>query len=78
MTETGADNGAAGASYTFGDPDFRFQEFRSNIVARWEYKPGSSLFVVWAQGRTGEAQGWEGFVPPQLDGSRGRPGRTTS
>jgi hypothetical protein len=60
VTETGADNGAAGASYAFGDPDFRFQEFRSNVVVRWEYKPGSSLFVVWSQGRTGEAQGWEG------------------
>jgi hypothetical protein len=60
VTEAGADNGIAGASYAFGDPDFRFQEFRSNIVARWEYKPGSSLYVVWAQGRTGESQGWEG------------------
>jgi hypothetical protein len=60
VTESGLDGGIAGASYAFGDPDFRFQEFRSNVVVRWEYKPGSSLFVVWSQGRTGEGQGWDG------------------
>jgi hypothetical protein len=31
----------------------RYREFRSNLVARWEYTPGSSLFLVWSQGRTG-------------------------
>ncbi|MBW3655121.1 MAG: hypothetical protein KY444_03385, partial [Gemmatimonadetes bacterium] len=25
--------------------------FRSNAVLRWEYRPGSTLFVVWSQGR---------------------------
>jgi hypothetical protein len=35
-----------------GDPGgFTFKEFRSNTVLRWEYKPGSTLFLVWAQGR---------------------------
>jgi hypothetical protein len=35
-----------------GDPGgFSFKEFRSNTVLRWEYKPGSTLFLVWAQGR---------------------------
>ena len=28
-----------------------FQQFRSNFVTRWEYRPGSVLFVVWSQGR---------------------------
>lgn len=28
-------------------PDFSFNEFRSNLVARWEYLPGSTLYVVW-------------------------------
>ena len=31
--------------------DFNFKEFRSNAVVRWEYRPGSSLFFVWSQGR---------------------------
>jgi hypothetical protein len=39
--------------YAFGKPDFNFQQFRSNLVIRWEYSPGSALFVVWSQGRTG-------------------------
>jgi hypothetical protein len=32
-----------------GGVDFR--QFRSNAVVRWEYRPGSTLFVVWTQGR---------------------------
>jgi hypothetical protein len=35
-----------------GDPGgFNFQQFRSNVVFRWEYLPGSTLFLVWSQGR---------------------------
>ncbi|MES2305762.1 MAG: DUF5916 domain-containing protein [Gemmatimonadota bacterium] len=30
---------------------FNFKQFRSNAVFRWEYRPGSTLFVVWSQGR---------------------------
>jgi hypothetical protein len=29
------------------------------VVLRWEYRPGSSLYVVWSQGRTGEEPRWE-------------------
>ncbi|MFI5280308.1 MAG: DUF5916 domain-containing protein [Gemmatimonadales bacterium] len=32
---------------------FNFKEFRSNVVFRWEYRPGSALFLVWSQGRQG-------------------------
>lgn len=31
---------------------FNFKQFRSNSVVRWEYRPGSTLFLVWQQGRT--------------------------
>ena len=31
--------------------DFNFKQFNSNLVLRWEYRPGSTLFVVWSQGR---------------------------
>ena len=41
------------ASYTFGNPDFSFMQFRSNLVFRWEYKLGSTLYVVWAHDRSG-------------------------
>jgi hypothetical protein len=30
---------------------FNAKQFRSNTVVRWEYRPGSALFLVWAQGR---------------------------
>jgi hypothetical protein len=30
---------------------FNFKQFRSNAVMRWEYRPGSSLYLVWSQGR---------------------------
>jgi hypothetical protein len=30
---------------------FNVKQFRSNLVMRWEYRPGSTLFVVWTQGR---------------------------
>ena len=40
------------SDYSFDNPDFNFQQFRSNLVLRWEYRPGSTLFFVWSQGRT--------------------------
>ncbi len=39
--------------YSIGNPNFNFLQFRSNLVLRWEYKPGSCLYLVWSQGRTG-------------------------
>ena len=39
--------------YTIGGPDFSYVQFRSNLVMRWEYIPGSEIFLVWSQGITG-------------------------
>ncbi|WP_281989371.1 DUF5916 domain-containing protein [Aquimarina aggregata] len=39
--------------YTVDNPDFAFVQFRSNLVLRWEYIPGSEIFLVWSQGVTG-------------------------
>jgi hypothetical protein len=33
------------------NPDFNYRSFRTTNVLRWEYKPGSTLFAVWQQGR---------------------------
>lgn len=38
--------------YTFDKSDFNVQEFLSNLVIRWEYSPGSALFLVWSQTRS--------------------------
>ncbi len=32
-------------------PNFNFLSFRSNLVLRWEWRPGSTLFLVWQQNR---------------------------
>jgi hypothetical protein len=63
VTEAGG-----GPSYSFRNPDFSFRQFRSNLVARWEYKPGSSLYVVWSQGRTGYVPEWDGSFSSNWDG----------
>jgi hypothetical protein len=41
-------------AYLFDNPDFNFREFRSNLVARWEYRPGSVLYLVWTHNRTSD------------------------
>lgn len=35
-----------------GNPDFTFVSFRSNVVLRWEYVLGSTVFFVWQHGRS--------------------------
>ena len=34
------------------NPDFNFKEIRSNFVYRWEWSPGSALYLVWSRGAT--------------------------
>ncbi|GAC1649494.1 MAG: hypothetical protein NVS4B3_06650 [Gemmatimonadaceae bacterium] len=40
-------------SFTFADPNFSFRSLRGNAVIRWEYRPGSTVFFVWTQERSG-------------------------
>ncbi|GJM29905.1 MAG: hypothetical protein DHS20C17_25400 [Cyclobacteriaceae bacterium] len=54
--------------YSFDNPNFDFLQFRSNFVMRWEYKPGSALFLVWNKERT-ENPGMENFsISGSVDG----------
>ncbi|MDH3223841.1 MAG: DUF5916 domain-containing protein, partial [Gemmatimonadota bacterium] len=46
-----ADVDGDGNPERFSTPDFSVKQFRSNAVLRWEYRPGSTLFLVWSQGR---------------------------
>jgi hypothetical protein len=44
--------------YTMGNRDFNVKEFLSNLVIRWEYSPGSTVYLVWNQTRSAyEADG---------------------
>ncbi len=54
-TYTVDSNGNGVADFTFDNPDFSFVAYRSNLVIRWEYKPGAALYVVWSQGRSGDS-----------------------
>jgi hypothetical protein len=38
--------------YTIDKSDFNVKQFLSNLVVRWEYNPGSTLFLVWSQTRS--------------------------
>jgi hypothetical protein len=44
-----------GETHQFYNPDFSFMQFRSNLVFRWEYKLGSTIYIVWSHDRSG----WE-------------------
>jgi Domain of unknown function (DUF5916)/Carbohydrate family 9 binding domain-like len=37
------------------DPDFNFRSVRGSAVARWEFRPGSALYVVWNENRANVA-----------------------
>lgn len=47
-------DGIGGApTFSFADRDFNQRSLRGNAVLRWEYRPGSALFLVWQQSRFG-------------------------
>jgi hypothetical protein len=47
------ENRDGATDYRVNNPNFNFLQFQANLVVRWEFKPGSSVYVVWSQGRTG-------------------------
>jgi hypothetical protein len=48
-------DGLAGpaAAFDVGNPDFNVRSLRGTAVVRWEYRPGSTVFFVWTQERSG-------------------------
>ena len=56
-----ADRDPSTAALTFGNPDFNFRSLRGSAVLRWEYRPGSTLFFVWQQQRSGQ-EGYGDFA----------------
>lgn len=59
LTETGNGNYAVDidedgtSDFDFRRSDFTFRSIQGNAVFRWEYKPGSTFFLVWQQQRAG-------------------------
>ena len=56
-------------------PDFNYRSFRTTNVLRWEYKPGSALFVVWQQGREDVVDSGRFRFGPDFSGVFGAPSR---
>jgi hypothetical protein len=46
-----ADGAGPGDPLTFSNPDFSIRSLRTNLVLRWEYLPGSTLFLAWSHSR---------------------------
>jgi hypothetical protein len=46
------DGSGPAPSFSIARPDFDLRSMRLNVVFRWEFRPGSSLFVVWTQQRS--------------------------
>lgn len=38
-------------TYSFGNPDYNYDQFLSNLVARYEFRPGCIIYLVWSQTR---------------------------
>jgi hypothetical protein len=54
-------------TFNIPDRDFNLLSFRSNLVLRWEWRPGSTLFLVWQQDRFGAAAGRSARVGSLFD-----------
>jgi hypothetical protein len=47
------DGAGLAAPFTFDNPDFNLRSLRGTGVLRWEYRPGSTVYFVWTQERSG-------------------------
>ena len=57
----------ATTDFSISNPDFSFIQFQSNLVARWEYSPGSEIFLVWSQGLTRNGNPMDKLLPSLND-----------
>lgn len=47
-----ADGDGPAKNYSFSNPDYNYVSLRGNVVLRWEFNPGSTLYFVWTQSRS--------------------------
>ncbi|HEY4734539.1 MAG TPA: DUF5916 domain-containing protein [Gemmatimonadaceae bacterium] len=50
-------------SLSTDDASFNVKELHASAVMRWEYRPGSTVFVVWTQGREQDDRDLGSFAP---------------
>ena len=58
--------------------EFNYRSFRSNVVLRWEWRPGSFLFSVWQQNRSSRSPHGQHVGLGDLFGSLSAPGGNIS
>ena len=63
-----------GSAFTLANQDFRVQSLRSNLVLRWEWRPGSTLYLVWQQDRAARQEFGTRVTPADLFDSFSSPG----
>ncbi len=59
------DGSGPAPSFTFANPDYNFKSLRGNLILRWEYLPGSTLYLVWT--RQGANYDHPGIFDPLRD-----------
>jgi len=61
-------------TFTIPPLDFNLLSFRSNLVLRWEWLPGSTAFLVWQQNRESQTPNGELIGPGDVWNSVKVPG----
>ena len=62
------------AAFTIANRDFNTRSYRSNVVLKWEWRPGSTLYVVWQQNRASQTTDGEHVGVGDLFDSLSAPG----
>jgi len=62
------------ASFGIPNRDFRNLSYRSNVVLKWEWRPGSTLYAVWQQNRANSTTDGSPIGAGQLFDSWSAPG----
>ncbi len=66
--------GDGAGMFTLANRDFNVRSFRSNVVLRWEWRPGSTLYLVWQQDRADSRPVGNHVGLGDMFGSLGAPG----
>ncbi len=77
LADGGLEVSDGGSSFRLDDPDFNLRSFRANVVLRWEWRPGSTLFLVWQQNRSTSSALGDPLAPRFLGDSLAAPGGHT-
>jgi hypothetical protein len=60
------DGSGPAAPFRLDDPSFNFKSLRANAIFRWQFRPGSTLFVVWTEQRQDSSRPGEFELGPDI------------